>query len=92
MTDGKNTANEASVFVASDRTMSGWSVEVSHADNWDFVQLASVNEKSDLRIASDDSTPEIEETVPFTGWRVTLDRDALLDHISHCEEVLRRMA
>lgn len=52
-----------------DMVMKDWGVELSHEDGWDCVQIASVNTRSRLKIEADDGNG----TVPFTGWRVTLD-------------------
>jgi hypothetical protein len=67
---GTVTANAPSLYAVSDLTMSGWEVELTHADGWDFVQVASVNNRSHLKIEADDGEGE----VPFDGWRVTLNK------------------
>lgn len=71
-----------------DHTMQGWRVELTHEDGWDFVQIASVNEKSHLRIEADDDP---EQTVPFDGWRVTLDRAGLRNLIDKAHELYDKL-
>jgi hypothetical protein len=86
-TGARVTANAPSVYTTSDLTMDGWEVELTHADGWDCAQIASVNNRSHLKIEADDGEGE----VPFDGWRVTLDRERLAMHIRQCQDVLARL-
>jgi hypothetical protein len=70
-----------------DCTMDGWRTELSFEDGWDFVQLASVNDRSHLQIEADDGNG----TVQFTGWRVTLNREALDAFIEQATTLRARM-
>jgi hypothetical protein len=81
------TANEPSLYTIYDITMGGWRVELTHAEGWDCVQIASVNTHSHLTIEADDGDGQ----VPFTGWRVTLDKDALGRFIQECQDVHSRL-
>lgn len=54
-----------------DETAQGWRAEVHWSDN--YVQVATVNQHSTLQL--DDPLPAGEVAEPFTGWRVTLDRE-----------------
>lgn len=84
---GTVTANAPSVYTTSDLTMEGWEVEVTHADGWDCMQVASVNNRSHLKIEADDDNDE----VPFTGWRVTLDKAGLRDLIEKLGNIHARL-
>jgi len=75
--------------VVSDVANPSFNVSIVYSSKWgDCAQLATVNEKSTLRIEADDDPSE---TVPFTGWRVSLDKDALLAHIDDCHVILKAM-
>lgn len=70
-----------------DITQKNWHVELSHEDGWDFVQVASVNEKSDLVLPADDGNG----VVQFTGWRITLDRAGLDELIEQAHNLRARL-
>lgn len=71
--DGKATANVVTFYDVPDLTMQGWKVELSHGERWDCVQVASVNDRSHLRIEADSGDGDVQ----FTGWRITLDAKGL---------------
>jgi hypothetical protein len=85
---GQVTANATEITSVNDVTMSGWSAELSFADGWDFVQFASVNDRSHLKIESDDDPEKMEQ---FTGWRVTLDKDGLRALIDAAHDLYDRL-
>jgi hypothetical protein len=70
-----------------DVTQKHWHVELSHEDGWDFVQIASVNEKSNHTLPADDGNG----LVLFTGWRVTLDRAGLDELIEEAHNLRARL-
>jgi len=66
-----------------DVAMPNWHIELSHEDGWGFAQFASVNEKSELEIPADDN----DGMVPFTGWRITLDKAGLAELIAKAQGI-----
>jgi hypothetical protein len=73
-----------------DFTQGDWGVEVSYDEKWgDCMQVASVNNESPLTIEADDDP---NETVPFTGWRVSLDRAGIDALIEKLQDVRARLA
>lgn len=97
--EGVNTAYVPDLWRTRDVTQRQWYVELSHSDRSasDMMQIASVNEKSELYL-----TPELLDVGPngeerygepeqLTGWRVTLDKEGLAEHIRQCQEIYDRM-
>lgn len=71
-----------------DFTNDSFHVELSHEDGWDFIQIASVNSGSQLRLPADDAKDDT-DTVPFNGWRVTLRAagiDSLIDKLGELKQ------
>lgn len=81
------TANAPAMYATNDLTMEGWEIQLTHAQGWDTVQVASVNTRSHLTIEADDGNGEEQ----FTGWRVTLDKARLGEFIQQAQNLYARL-
>lgn len=80
-----------------DMTQTDWHVELSFADGWGMMQVASVNAKSDVMMSPEllDVGPNGEKRYAdpeaLDGWRVTLDKAGLADLIAKAQEIHDKM-